>query len=101
MYLGLLLSSLGWNSNTYVKTVASKHATAAGLGNGEYNAMLGNLRSVMTALAPTLYTRVYQWSTSNGRNNPGMAYLVAALFKIVAELFYRSMSANEIDNPSA
>jgi MFS family permease len=100
MYAGLLFSSLGWNADTHVKACAAGHANAAGLGNGEYNAMLGNLRSVMTSLAPTLYTRVYQWSTSGGRNNPGLAYLVAALFKVVAQLFYQSMSANEIDNPS-
>jgi len=97
MYFGLLLSSLGWNADTYVKARAAKHAEAAGLGNGEYNAMLANLRSVMTSLAPTIYTRVYQWSTADGRNYPGMAYLVAALFKVVAELFYQSMNKKEID----
>jgi len=101
MYFGLLLSSLGWNANTHVKSAGAQHATAAGLGNGEYGAMLANLRSVMTALAPTVYTRVYQYSTTEGRNQPGLAYLVAGLSKVVAEMLYQSMSAKEIDDAEA
>jgi len=97
MFLGILVSSLGWNADTYVKQQATVHAEAAGIGNGEYSAMLANMRSVMSTLAPSLYARVYAWSTSGGRKMPGLAYLISALFKVVAELTYQSMSHQAIE----
>jgi len=101
MFAGLLFSSAGWNADTYVKQQGVKHAEAAGIGNGEYSAMLANMRSVMSSLAPTLYAQVYAWSTSGGRSMPGLAYLLAAVFKIVAEFLYQTMSAKSIENPPA
>lgn len=98
MFLGLLISSLGWNANSYVQAQGVVHAEAAGIGNGEYSAMLANMRSVMSSLAPTLYARVYAWSTSGGRNMPGLSYMVSAVFKVLAELCYQSMSADAIEN---
>merc|ERR1712025_45292 len=93
MFFGIFFSSLGWNADTYVKAQGASHAEAAGIGNGEYSAMLANMRAVMSTLAPTLYARVYAWSTSGGNAMPGMAYIIAAMFKVVAELCYQSMSA--------
>merc|ERR1712166_316146 len=101
MFLGILISSLGWNADTYVKSQASVHAEAAGIGNGEYSGMLANMRSVMSTLAPSLYARVYAWSTSGGRQMPGLAYLISALFKVVAELTFQSMSHEALENPPA
>merc|ERR1712216_715116 len=101
MFLGLLVSSLGWNADTYVKAQGAVHAEAAGFGNGEYSAMLANMRSVMTSLAPTIYARVYAWSIASGRDMPGLAYLVSAIFKVVAELIYQSMSKKTIEDPSS
>ena len=63
--------------------------------------MLANMRSVMTSLAPTIYARVYAWSIASGRDMPGLAYLVSAIFKVVAELIYQSMSKKTIEDPSS
>jgi MFS family permease len=101
MFLGILISSLGWNADTYVKQQATVHAQAANIGNAEFSAMTANMRSVMSTLAPTLYARVYAWSTSGGRQMPGLAYIVSALFKVLAELTYQSMSCKQIENPPA
>lgn len=100
MYLGLLVSSLGWNADTYVKAQGAVHAENAGFGNGEYSAMLANMRSVMTSLAPTIYARVYAWSIAAGRDMPGLAYMVSAVFKVVAELMYQSMNKSTIQDPT-
>merc|ERR1712070_146224 len=97
MFLGILISSLGWNADTYVKQQATVHAQAANIGNAEFSAMTANMRSVMSTLAPTLYARVYAWSTSGGRQMPGLAYIVSALFKVLAELTYQSMSCKQIE----
>lgn len=97
MFAGILISSLGWNADTYVKAQGVVHAEAAGIGNGEYSAMLANMRSVMSTLAPTLYAAVYARSTARGQAMPGLAYLVAAMFKVAAELLYQSMSAKTIE----
>jgi len=99
MFLGLFISALGWNADNYVKARGTAHADAAGIGNGEYSAMLSNMRSCMTSLAPQIYANMYSWSTSGGRAMPGAAYFASAAFKVVAELFYQSMSADAIENP--
>jgi len=98
MFLGLLISALGWNANSYAQAQGAVHAEAVGIGNGEYSAMLANMRSIMSCLAPTLYAKVYMWSTSGGRNMPGLSYMISAVFKVAAELCYQSMSADAIEN---
>merc|ERR1711865_198803 len=97
MFLGILISSLGWNADNHVKPRAAAHADAAGIGNGEFSAMLSNMRAVMSTLAPSLYAQVYSWSTADGRAMPGLAYLVSAMFKVVAELLFQTMSTEEIE----
>ena len=42
---------------------------------------------------------IYNWSTSNGRSIPGLAYALSGLFDVAAELTFRSMTKEEIEFP--
>eukprot|EP00421_Protoceratium_reticulatum_P049106 CAMPEP_0168453060 /NCGR_PEP_ID=MMETSP0228-20121227/49488_1 /TAXON_ID=133427 /ORGANISM="Protoceratium reticulatum, Strain CCCM 535 (=CCMP 1889)" /LENGTH=450 /DNA_ID=CAMNT_0008467759 /DNA_START=32 /DNA_END=1384 /DNA_ORIENTATION=+ len=97
MYLGLLLGCTGWSAGIYVRAQGALHAQAAGIGNGEYSAMLANMRSVTSAIAPILYSQIYKWSVTGGRYLPGLVYLFCSLFKLASEGLLRTMSQDEIE----
>ena len=125
MFVGLFVGCIGWSPYVWVRGQGAKHAVAAGIGNGEtatvcaqrrhgrcvltadmaecfageYSAMNGNLRSLMATVTPLVYGGIYNWSTSNGRSIPGLAYALSGLFDVAAELTFRSMTKEEIEFP--
>ena len=44
MFAGLFLGCVSWSGNVYLRAQGSQHAAAAGIGHGEYSAMIANFR---------------------------------------------------------
>lgn len=79
-----------------MKSAATKHAIAAGMGAGQYSGMYANLRALIYVVGPLLYTRLYAYQVARGRN-PGMAYLAGAVIScLIPELMHRMWSDREL-----
>ena len=115
----------------YLRAQGSQHAAAAGIGHGEYSAMIANFRceqatndlaclrnlrlfplaaerSVLCSRRRDHHAdaerRIYTWSTSGAGSKlpfayPGLAYIFNCLFDVAAEVIFRSMSKDDIENP--
>jgi DHA1 family tetracycline resistance protein-like MFS transporter len=61
-----------------MKSQATAHAVAGGMGKGEFSAALSSLRALAFVIAPTCWGRIYSWCTRSG-HYPGLALVVAAI----------------------
>ena len=104
MWLGLLLLLPGMERRAALGSLAVDHASACGMGRGEYAAAFANWRALMVVSAPLLYGKVYAWSSAvrkgKGRGSggpaPGVAYLVGVAAVAAAEVLHRSMPDAEL-----
>ena len=58
------------------------------IGNGELQAMIGNLKAATMVAAPVLYSAIYDYAKKN-RLSPGLPFVFAALSCVAAEALHR------------
>jgi Na+/melibiose symporter-like transporter len=68
---------------------------AAGMGRGEIIAASGNLLAYVKIMVPLLYSNVFAWATSSGRNTPGLPYFIIAALMAAAQAGYAVASPKE------
>jgi len=75
-FAALLIWTFGHNRNTPVGSYCQKYGAAQGMGRGEIIAADGNFKAYIKVMIPLLYSNLFAWATSGGRNMPGLPYFV-------------------------
>lgn len=83
--LALFFLMFGHQRNAEISTHLGVHATAAGMGKGEVAAASSNLTAMLKLIAPLMYSRVFAFNTSGGRNRPGSPYFLICAFLLAAQ----------------
>jgi len=97
MWLGLAILMPSMERRSATSAAATDHAVVAGMGRGEYQASFANFRALATAFAPWMYGKIYTWSQSEGRSQPGLAFWAMGGFAMIAEVVNQTISSREYD----
>lgn len=88
--LALLCLTLGHQRMGEPGNLLAEHAAATGMGNGEVQGAQANFMAVLKMIAPTLYGRLFEWATTQGRHVPGLPYFLICAFGALAQLLVAS-----------
>lgn len=84
-FTALLLWTFGHQRNTSVAPYIQKYGGAQGMGRAEIIAATGNLNAYIKVLIPLLYSNIFAWATSGGRNIPGLPYYTICVLTILSQ----------------
>jgi predicted MFS family arabinose efflux permease len=97
-FTALLLWTFGHQRNTSVAPYMQKYGSeVCGMGRAEIIAATGNLNAYIKVLIPLMYSNIFAWATSNGRNMPGLPYFTICLLTTLSQLAF--WTANPSDKP--
>merc|ERR1711941_53980 len=95
--LSLLAMCFGHTRNASIQAYIQKHGQATGMGKAEIASAQANLLAVVKVGIPIFYASIFMRSVSNGRNMPGMPYLVCALLTILAQLSFWTIDPEKVE----
>jgi len=86
--LALCLWTFGHQRANTPSVNLQTYGAAQGMGRAEIIASTGNLLAYIKIMVPLLYSNVFAWATSNGRNMPGLPYFIIAAFTAMSQASY-------------
>jgi DHA1 family tetracycline resistance protein-like MFS transporter len=75
-FTALAIWTFGHQRATPVDTYLQKYGAQQDMGRAEIVGAAGNMLAYAKIMIPLLYSNVFAWATSNGRNMPGLPYFV-------------------------
>mmetsp|Transcript_153449 Transcript_153449/g.282733 ORF Transcript_153449/g.282733 Transcript_153449/m.282733 type:complete len:430 (-) Transcript_153449:140-1429(-) len=94
-WTGLLLR-MGCVGEGVLKAAATKHAVNAGMGAGQYQGQLMNLRALVFVFGPLFFTQLYARQVAKG-GLPGASYILVGLLSwLVPELMHQTWSNDQV-----
>lgn len=87
-FVALLLWTFGHQRANSVSVNMQTYGAAQGMGRGEIIAASSNLLAWVKIMIPLLYSNIFAWATSNGRNMPGLPYFIIAALTAAAQGVY-------------
>jgi len=85
-FLALFIWTFGHQRNNSVAAYLQQYGAAQGMGKAEIVAANGNLLAYVKIMIPLLYSNLFAWATSNGRNMPGLPYFVICGLTALAQM---------------
>eukprot|EP00929_Paragymnodinium_shiwhaense_P031786 TRINITY_DN17738_c0_g1_i2.p1 TRINITY_DN17738_c0_g1~~TRINITY_DN17738_c0_g1_i2.p1 ORF type:complete len:422 (+),score=109.58 TRINITY_DN17738_c0_g1_i2:81-1346(+) len=99
--VALFLVAFSHQRSACIAAYVKEHGQAAGLGNAEMVAASTNLTAYIKVMAPLLYSNLYAWSTTKGRNFPGAPYFFIAALSCLAQLSFSSVDPEKVPEARA
>jgi len=87
-FLALFVWTFGHGRATPVDPYLQKYGGAQGYGRGDILGADGNLQAYVKVLVPVLYSNLFAWATTNGRNMPGLPYFTICLLTSLSQLSF-------------
>lgn len=87
-FLALAIWTFGHSRATPVDTYLQKYGAAEDMGRAEIVGAAGNALAYAKIMIPLLYSNVFAWATSNGRNMPGLPYFVICAITAMSQLCF-------------
>eukprot|EP00404_Azadinium_spinosum_P034231 CAMPEP_0180645278 /NCGR_PEP_ID=MMETSP1037_2-20121125/48895_1 /TAXON_ID=632150 /ORGANISM="Azadinium spinosum, Strain 3D9" /LENGTH=388 /DNA_ID=CAMNT_0022669107 /DNA_START=37 /DNA_END=1203 /DNA_ORIENTATION=+ len=87
--------TFGHQRATPVGSYIQKHGAEQGMGRAEIVAAQGNLTAYVKVIVPLLYSSIFAWATSNGRNIPGLPYFVIATLTAISQFVFWSAAPED------
>merc|ERR1719401_910242 len=84
--MALCLWTFGHQRNNSVAAYMQKYGAKLGMGRGEIIAATGNFTAWVKIMIPLVYSNLFAWATSNGRNMPGLPYFLIATLTALSQL---------------
>jgi MFS family permease len=84
-FTALALWTFGHNRNAPVSAYMQSYGQKLGMGKGEIIAADGNFKAYIKVMIPLLYSNLFAWATSGGRNMPGLPYFVICGLTILSQ----------------
>lgn len=82
----LFLWTFGHQRNNSVAAYMQKYGEKVGMGRGEIIASTINFTAWVKIFIPLVYSNLFAWATSNGRNMPGLPYFLIATLTALSQL---------------
>jgi len=95
--LSLMAMCFGHTRNSAVAAYIQKHGQAAGMGKSEIAAAQANLLAIIKVGIPVFYANIFVKATTNGRNVPGMPYIVCAILTVLAQLSFWTIDPERVE----
>jgi predicted MFS family arabinose efflux permease len=91
----LAIWTFGHNRANPVNAYLQKYGAAQGMGRAEIVAANGNALAYAKIMIPLLYSNVFSWATSNGRNMPGLPYFVICALTGLSQLTFQNAACED------
>merc|ERR1711879_646346 len=88
-FLALAIWTFGHNRATPVTTYLQKYGDKQGMGRAEIIASSGNFKAYIKVMIPLLYSNLFAWATSGGRNMPGPPYFVICGLTALSQMTFK------------
>lgn len=89
-FLALAIWTFGHQRAVPVQSYVQKYGAAEGMGRAEIVGAAGNLLAYAKILIPLLYSNIFAWATSNGRNIPGLPYFLICALTGLSQLAFQN-----------
>lgn len=94
-FAALAIWTFGHTRATPVDTFLQKYGAEQDMGRAEIVGAAGNALAYAKIMIPLLYSNVFAWATSNGRNMPGLPYFVICAITGMSQLaFFNAKTEN-------
>jgi len=87
-FTALFLWTFGHQRNTSVAPYLQMYGAKLGYGKAEIIAATGNLNAYIKVLIPLLYSNIFAWATSGGRNMPGLPYYTICVLTALSQMAF-------------
>lgn len=92
-FTALAIWTFGHNRNNGVGALQQKYGGAQGMGRGEIIACNSNFLAYIKIMIPLLYSNLFAWATSGGRNMPGLPYFVVSALTALSQVTFKIADA--------
>merc|ERR1712190_515236 len=94
-FLALAVWTFGHQRGVPVSSYLQKYGNAQGMGKGEIIGAANNLGAWFKVVVPLLYSNLFSWATSNGRNVPGAPYLLICVLTALSQLAFQTAAPED------
>merc|ERR1719310_2122101 len=94
-FAALAIWTFGHTRSTPVDTYLQKYGAEQDMGRAEIVGAAGNMLAYAKIMIPLLYSNVFAWATSNGRNMPGLPYFVICAITGMSQLDFMNAKADD------
>lgn len=91
----LAIWTFGHNRANPVNAYMQKYGAAEGMGRAEIVGANGNALAYAKIMIPLLYSNVFAWATSNGRNMPGLPYFVICALTGLSQFAFQNAGCED------
>lgn len=84
-FLAIAVWTFGHGRGNPVGAYLQKYGAAQGMGKAEIVGAQGNLAAWFKVVVPLVYSNLFAWATTNGRNIPGAPYLMICALTAIAQ----------------
>lgn len=92
-FFALAIWTFGHNRAANVGALQQKYGGAQGMGRGEIIACNSNFLAYIKIMIPLLYSNLFAWATSGGRNMPGLPYFVVSALTGLSQVAFKIADA--------
>jgi DHA1 family tetracycline resistance protein-like MFS transporter len=94
-FAALMIWTFGHNRNAPVSALLQKYGQTQGMGRGAIIAADGNFKAYIKVMIPLLYSNLFAWATSGGRNLPGLPYFVICGLTMLSQATFQIADTTE------
>jgi len=94
-FTALAIWTFGHQRGTPVSSYLQKYGARQGMGRAEIVGAQGNLAAYFKVMIPLLYSNIFAWATSNGRNMPGLPYFTICAITALSQLTFLSAAPED------
>eukprot|EP00929_Paragymnodinium_shiwhaense_P070610 TRINITY_DN35758_c0_g1_i1.p1 TRINITY_DN35758_c0_g1~~TRINITY_DN35758_c0_g1_i1.p1 ORF type:complete len:427 (+),score=100.76 TRINITY_DN35758_c0_g1_i1:61-1341(+) len=94
-FLALSIWTFGHQRAIPVNAYLQKYGAAEGMGRAEIVGAQGNMLAYAKIMIPLLYSNLFAWATSNGRNMPGLPYFAICTITGLSQLAFMNAAPQD------